>query len=69
MKKLSLSLFALLLSVAMAFGQDASAALRSANRAIDNFEVNGGTDVGKLQEAVDQLNIAMADDAVASSYE
>ncbi|MEM8585870.1 MAG: hypothetical protein AAGF87_16455 [Bacteroidota bacterium] len=69
MKKLSLSLFALLLSVAMAFGQDASDALRSANRAIDNYEVNGASDTEKLQEAADQLNIAMTDNEVASSYE
>ncbi|MEM6397153.1 MAG: tetratricopeptide repeat protein [Bacteroidota bacterium] len=69
MKKLSLSLFAMLLAVSTMFAQDAAGALRSANRAIDNFEVNGSTDTEKLQEAVTQLDVAMSDGAIASSYD
>jgi len=69
MKKFLLGLVSFVLVVGSLSAQDAKKALKSAKKAYAAYNLDAIKNADKLQEAIDALNIAAADDAVGSTFE
>lgn len=66
MRKLMLSAFVALLTITSVFAQTGKDALNAAGKAYDKYALN--QDEAKLQEAIDNISVAMQDDEVKANY-
>ncbi len=69
MRKLSLSFLLVFVAFATTFAQDAKKALKDATKALSTFNVGGSTDEAKLKEAIEAIEIAIADPTNAALAE
>jgi len=69
MKKFLLGLVAFVLVVGSLTAQDAKKALKSAKKSYAAYNLDAIKNADKLQEAIDALNIAAADDGIGSTFE
>jgi len=69
MKKFMLGLVSFILVVGSLTAQDAKKALKTAKKAYAAYNLDAIKNVDKLQEAIDALDIASADDGIGSTFE